>query len=75
MEKPIARKLRWPRKWGLRRCVRGMTLSCGCVAGVYETFAGDAVTVIDVPSPSCAVRGHDVNVLVPQGDTPQTAWQ
>ncbi len=75
MERKIARKLRWPRKWGLRRCVRGMTLSCGCVAGVYETYAGDAVTVIDVPAPSCAGRGHDVNVLVTQGDTIPSTWQ
>ena len=75
MERTITSKLRWPRKWGLRRCVRGLTLSCGCVAGVYETYGGDAVAVIDVPDPSCAVRGHDANVLVTQGDTTQTAWQ
>jgi hypothetical protein len=42
---------------------------------VYETYAGDAVTVIDVPGPSCAERGHDVNVLVSQGDTTRSAWQ
>ena len=64
MERTIGHKLAWPRQWQLRRCLRGMPLPCGCLAGVYETYAGGAVAVIDVVGPSCAGVGHDVNVVV-----------
>lgn len=64
MERAIGRKLAWPRQWQLRRCVRGMTLPCGCLAGVYETYSGGAVAIVDVVGKTCAAPEHGVNVVV-----------
>jgi len=73
MEKTIGHKLAWPGQWQLRRCVRGMALPCGCVVGVYETYAGGAIAVIDVVASSCAGLGHDVNVVVTEQPGSRTA--
>jgi hypothetical protein len=74
MESAIGRKLAWPRQWQLRRCVRGMALPCGCLAGVYETYEGGTIAVVDVVGTSCATSGHDVNVVVwEEPGTPRTA--
>ena len=64
MRSTTGRKLAWPRQWRLRRCVRGMTLPCGCLTGVYETYAGGVVAVVDVVGPSCNTPGHARNVVV-----------
>jgi hypothetical protein len=71
MPSPTGRKLAWPRQWRLRRCVRGLTLPCGCLAGVYETYAGGVVAVVDVVGSSCDAPGHARNVVVsePAGET------
>jgi hypothetical protein len=41
-----------------------MTLPCGCLTGVYETYAGGVVAVVDVVGPSCNTSGHARNVVV-----------
>ena len=64
MPRTTAHKLAWPRKWQLRRCVRGMALPCGCLVGVYETYDGGTVTVVDVPGSSCTAAGHLVNAVL-----------
>jgi len=53
------------------RILRGLSsrlLPCGCVAGVYETYDGAVVTLVDERSEQCAdpahVRGHQVPELV-----------
>ena len=49
------------------RILRGLSsklLACGCVAGVYETYDGRVVTVIDATSPSCADK-HTIGKVVP----------
>ena len=43
------------------RILRGLTsrlLPCGCVAGVYETYEGPVVTLLDEHEPSCANPSH-----------------
>jgi hypothetical protein len=43
------------------RILRGLTsrlLSCGCIAGVYETYDGTVVTLLDDRSPECRVPSH-----------------
>lgn len=42
------------------RILRGLTsrlLPCGCVAGIYETYDGEVVTLVDERADEC----HDVN--------------
>jgi len=39
---------------GILRGVSGKVLDCGCLAGIYETYSGDLVTVIDSVGPSCS---------------------
>jgi hypothetical protein len=49
------------------RILKGISsrlLPCGCLAGVYETYDGEIVTIIDARGSSCAVSTHvDGNVV------------
>jgi hypothetical protein len=49
------------------RILRGLSsrlLPCGCVAGIYETYDGDVVTILDERATSCLDPRHaDGNVL------------
>lgn len=50
------------------RILRGLsarTLDCGCTAGVYETYDGEIVAIIDAHAPSCAGSAHAVGKVVP----------
>jgi hypothetical protein len=43
------------------RILRGLTsrlLPCGCMAGVYETYDGVVVTLLDEREAACSVPGH-----------------
>ena len=45
----------------MTRILRGLTserLACGCVRGVYETYDGRVVTVIDALGDECRAPGH-----------------
>ncbi len=56
------------------RILRGLSskvLACGCIAGVYETYDGRVVTVIDAPSTSCADRHTTGNVIPAETDAMQ----
>jgi len=51
------------------RILRGLTsrvLSCGCIAGVYETYDGDVVTLLDDRQSTCANRLHERGTPVPE---------
>jgi len=46
----------------MTRILRGLTserLACGCVRGVYETYDGRVVAVIDVLGDRCRVSRHE----------------
>ena len=58
------------------RILRGLgsqALPCGCLVGVYETYASRTVAVIDAKGARCAVLAHRVDVpieyeeIVPRG--------
>ena len=43
------------------RILRGLSsrlLPCGCLAGVYETYDGPVVTLLDERNPDCADPAH-----------------
>jgi hypothetical protein len=46
------------------RILRGLgsrALPCGCLVGVYETYAGRTVAIIDAKGSECQDRQHRVN--------------
>jgi hypothetical protein len=50
------------------RILRGVSsrlLGCGCLAGVYETYSGEIVTIIDARGESCADPAHARGKIVP----------
>jgi hypothetical protein len=51
------------------RILRGLTsrlLACGCVAGIYETYDGAVVTLIDERSTHCADVSHQNGNRIPE---------
>ncbi|HYT73111.1 MAG TPA: hypothetical protein VEL79_00055 [Vicinamibacterales bacterium] len=43
------------------RILRGLTsrlLPCGCIVGVYETYEGEVVTLLDDREPACKNPEH-----------------
>jgi hypothetical protein len=51
-------------KLSLRRCVGGGRMPCGCTVGLYETFNGATLAVIDVRAPSCRTGDHAAGSLL-----------
>jgi hypothetical protein len=55
--------------------LRGLSsrlLSCGCLAGVYETYEGDVVTIIDARGGACTVSTHHDGNALPKGSIEDT---
>lgn len=53
------------------RILRGVgsrILPCGCLVGLYETYDGRIIAVIDGCSAACTDRAHRVNVTLPAAD-------
>jgi hypothetical protein len=42
----------------IRRGLGSRRLPCGCVAGIYETYRDEIVTIVDAPGAGCGHRGH-----------------
>jgi hypothetical protein len=41
--------------------LRGLSshlLQCGCLVGIYETYDGNVVTILDARGPQCAIGAH-----------------
>jgi hypothetical protein len=50
------------------RILRGLTsrvLPCGCVAGVYETYDGDVLTLLDERETTCQFDTHETGNRIP----------
>jgi hypothetical protein len=50
------------------RILRGLTsrvLPCGCVAGVYETYDGEVLTLLDERESTCQVDIHENGNRIP----------
>jgi hypothetical protein len=53
------------------RILRGLSstqLACGCSIGIYETYAGAVIGVVDARHPRCAQRDHREGRLLTCGD-------
>ena len=53
------------------RILRGLTsrvLPCGCVAGVYETYDGHVVTLLDERGAACQTDTHEKGTRLPDLD-------
>jgi hypothetical protein len=51
------------------RILRGLTsrlLPCGCIAGVYETYDGKVVTLLDDRQPGCPESSHVSGEEIPE---------
>ena len=51
------------------RILRGLTsyvLPCGCVAGVYETYDGHVVTLLDERETTCPIDTHEAGNRIPE---------
>lgn len=48
----------------LLRGIGGRVLACGCLVGVYETYAGTVIASIDAPGSSCHRPDHRLHELV-----------
>ena len=49
----------------------GYVLPCGCLVGVYETYAAGVVATIDARGSSCDQPPHQLHALVkPDTDVP-----
>jgi hypothetical protein len=51
------------------RILRGLTsrlLACGCIAGVYETYDGTVVTLLDDRNAACADPAHVAGDVLPE---------
>ena len=58
------------------RILRGLAsrfLPCGCLAGIYETYEGEIVGILDARGPSCANPVHTHGNLVPLQPPAQVA--
>ena len=57
------------------RILRGLTsrlLPCGCIAGIYETYDAQVVTLLDERHPACAEAAHTVGSRIPDVAPVQT---
>jgi hypothetical protein len=51
------------------RILRGLTsrlLPCGCVAGIYETYDGEVVTLLDERQSTCLDSTHKEGNRIPE---------
>jgi hypothetical protein len=51
------------------RILRGLTsrlLPCGCVAGIYETYDGEVVALLDERDSACADQNHEAGNRIPE---------
>ena len=51
------------------RILRGLTsrlLPCGCMAGIYETYDGTVVTLLDDRGADCRIPTHVAGSAIPE---------
>jgi len=47
------------------RVIQSRLLDCGCLVGVYETYGGETIEVIDSRGQDCQDASHRPGALVP----------
>jgi hypothetical protein len=53
------------------RGLKSQLLACGCIAGIYEKYDGEVVTLVDEPDASCQDRDHQAGNRIPDLATSQ----
>jgi hypothetical protein len=51
------------------RILRGLSsrvLPCGCLLGIYETYEGSVIGLVDLKSAGCADSAHDGGNVIPE---------
>lgn len=59
----------------MARILRGLSsrlLPCGCLLGIYETYEGQVVGLVDAKASRCAISAHDEGKILPVADRPAT---
>ncbi len=54
------------------RILRGLgsrSLTCGCFVGVYETYDGETVDIVEERGPRCDVPAHQEGRIAPKSTT------
>ena len=59
----------------IRRGLGSRRLPCGCVAGIYETYRDEIVTIVDAPGARCDHPGHQAGTVLPTSMTESTALE
>jgi hypothetical protein len=57
----------------MARILRGLSsrlLPCGCLLGIYETYEGQVVGLVDAKATRCAISAHDDGKVLPIADRP-----
>jgi hypothetical protein len=53
----------------IRRGLGSRRLSCGCVAGIYETYRDEIVTIVDATGGECVDPAHLAGNVLPIPNT------
>jgi len=48
----------------IMRGVGSRVLPCGCLVGLYETYDGKTIAVVDARAPACTDKTHRVSATV-----------
>ena len=48
----------------MRTLIQGHVLPCGCLTGLYETWTGRMVTIIDARGNTCPIADHDTDAVL-----------
>ena len=59
----------------IRRGLGSRRLPCGCVAGIYETYRDEIVTIVDAPGAGCDNPGHLAGTVLPPSMSESTALE
>jgi hypothetical protein len=56
----------------IRRGLGSRRLACGCLAGIYETYRDETVTILDAKGPACVDADHVAGNLLshPPSESP-----
>jgi hypothetical protein len=62
---------------GILRGLDSRLLACGCLIGVYETYSGKTLSIVDVRGTGCRDETHRLNCAIaglrPRSETPKEA--
>ena len=51
---------------GLRELAGGRVLACGCLAGIYNTWSGTVISIIDARGEACPHDDHAEHAIIPE---------